>query len=303
MIEAINWDVSPTLIQLGPLEVRWYGLFFALGLLVFGPKIEERMWKREGLKEEWLNKLFVYVVVATVLGARLGHVLFYNPTYYLAHPLDIFKIWEGGLASHGGTIALIIACYLYAQRVVKKPLTFVLDRLAVPVGLVAAMIRLGNLMNSEIFGHLTDKPWGFRFVRSMEYRNMVDWPKVNAGDQLISVPYSELPKAALEGMMGAHPTQIYEALAYLLVFGISMWLYFYRDAARRRPGLIVGVFLIGVFGARLIIERLKVVQEPWELDLIAQIGLNMGQLLSLPFILLGGFWVFRALTKKPVEAN
>lgn len=272
----ITWDFDPVLFTLFGHPVVWYGLLFALGLIILGPWIEKKMWEHEKLDPKWFESLAVYVFVGTIVGARLGHVLFYDPAYYLANPAKIFVTWEGGLASHGGTIGIIIACWLYSRRVTRKSILWVLDRLAVPTGIVAAMIRLGNLTNSEIFGRPTTLPWGFRFIRSEEYRRLV--PNMD---------------------MGCHPTQIYEALCYLAVFALCMWLYWKRDAARRYSGLIVGVFLTGIFLSRLIIERIKIVQEPWELKLIESVGLNMGQLLSIPFVLTGIWLIIRAV-KNPI---
>lgn len=273
---AITWDVDPALVTLWGREIRWYGILFGLGLILFGPLIVQRIWKRERLPEPWFEKLWWYIVISTIVGARLGHCLFYAPGYYLANPLEIFKVWEGGLASHGGTIGIIVAVWIYSRRVTHRSILWTLDRLAVPVGLVAALIRIGNLMNSEIFGRPTTLPWGFRFVRSYEYQSL--------GTEL-----------------GCHPTAIYEALAYLLVFALCMWLYWMRDAARRRPGLIVGSFLLGIFAARFGIEQLKFVQEAWELKMVAAIGLNQGQLLSIPFIVAGAWLVIRALKKPALE--
>ncbi|KGL54324.1 MULTISPECIES: prolipoprotein diacylglyceryl transferase [Porphyromonas] len=272
----ITWDFDPVLFTLFGHPVVWYGLLFALGLIILGPWIEKKMWEHEKLDPKWFESLAVYVFVGTIVGARLGHVLFYDPAYYLANPAKIFVTWEGGLASHGGTIGIIIACWLYSRRVTRKSILWVLDRLAVPTGIVAAMIRLGNLTNSEIFGRPTTLPWGFRFIRSEEYRRLV--PNMD---------------------MGCHPTQIYEALCYLAVFALCMWLYWKRDAARRYSGLIVGVFLTGIFLSRLIIERIKIVQEPWELKLIESVGLNMGQLLSIPFVL-AGIWLIIHAVKNPI---
>ncbi len=277
MLSAITWNIDPAIFEIFGQEVRWYGLLFALGLLILGPAIEERIWKNENLDPEWMNSLFIYVVLGTVIGARLGHVLFYNPEYYFANPIKILAIREGGLASHGGTIGVIFACWLFSRRVAKKSLLWTLDRLAVPTGLAAAFIRLGNLMNSEIFGRPTDLPWGFRFLRSREYHYLV--PDLS---------------------QGCHPTQIYEALAYLLVFAGCMWLYWKRDAARRYSGLIVGFFLTGIFASRLLIESIKNVQEAWEIDMQASIGLNQGQLLSIPFILIGVYLMVQA-HRKPLE--
>lgn len=275
-LNAITWDIDPTLFTIFGLEVRWYSLLFSIGLLLLGPYIEHRIWKREQLPTAWIEKLWWYIVISTIIGARLGHCLFYDPGYYLANPIEILKTWEGGLASHGGTIGIIIAVWIFSRRVTHKPIIWTLDRLAVPVGLVAAMIRIGNLMNSEIFGAPTDLPWAIRFIKSPEY-------------------------LALNTDMGCHPTAIYEALAYLIVFGICCWLYWRRDAARRRPGLILGWFLFGTFAARLVIERLKFVQEAWELRWVETIGLNQGQILSIPFVIAGIALIVYALRRPALE--
>lgn len=275
ILNTILWDVDPALFSFLGREVRWYGLLFGLGLFFLGPWIVARIWKKEQLPQNWYDKLFWYVVLGTVLGARLGHCFFYEPLYYLANPVEIFKVWEGGLASHGGTLGIIIAIWIYSRKVSHKPMIWTLDRLAVPVGLVAALIRIGNLMNSEIFGRPTTLPWGFQFMRSPEY-------------------------LSLNTSLGCHPTAIYEALAYLVVFGVCMWLYWKKDAARHRPGLIVGFFLFGTFIARLIIESVKLVQEPWETDMVQAIGLNQGQLLSIPFIAAGLYLIIRTL-RRPQE--
>ncbi|MDO5036508.1 MAG: prolipoprotein diacylglyceryl transferase [Porphyromonas sp.] len=261
MLNAITWTVNPIILEWGNLRIGWYGLFFGLGLVVFAVAIMDKIWKHEQLPEEWLSKLFVYTIVAVVVGARLGHCLFYEPSYYLANPIEIFKVWEGGLASHGGVIAIIIAVYFYSKRVTKRSMIWTFDRMCVPTGLVAAMIRMGNLMNHEIYGHPTDLPWGFRFIT-----NISAW---RAGaEPIFSAP--------------SHPTQIYEALAYLLVFAVCMWLYWKTNAAKKE-GLIFGVAMIMIFVARLLIEFLKNDQVDFE----ATMTLNMGQWLSIPFIIIG----------------
>ena len=221
------------------------------------------MFRHEGAPERWLGILLTYLVVATLVGSRLGHVFFYEWDYYSAHPSEILKIWEGGLASHGGTLANIIGLFIFSWCVSKKPASWTFDKIVVPVALVAGLIRLGNLMNSEIYGTYTSLPWGFIFVRNGE----------------------TLP---------AHPTQLYEAGCYFILFAVLMWMYWKRNA-EERPWLITGVFFIGIFLPRFLIEYIKNNQVESEYNLIAQYGMNLGQMLSIPFILLGVFLVIWAL--------
>ncbi len=263
MLTQIVWDASPIIFSLGPIAIRWYGLAFAICFIV-GYNIVSAMFKHEGAPERWLGILLAYVVVATIVGARLGHVFFYEWDYYSQHPSEILKIWNGGLASHGGTIANFIGIYLFSRFVSKKPMSWTLDKLVVAVALVAGLIRLGNLMNSEIYGAYTDLPWGFIFMRNGE----------------------TLP---------AHPTQLYEALCYFALFGVLMWMYWKRNA-QERPWLISGVFFIGIFLPRFIIEYVKNVQVESEFRMIAEYGMNLGQMLSIPFIILGVFLVIWAIS-------
>lgn len=262
MLNEIIWNADPTLFSLGPFSVRWYGLAFAVGFTI-GYAIVARMFRHEGAPERWLGILLTYVVIATIVGARLGHVFFYEWDYYSMHPEKILRIWEGGLASHGGTIAIIIALFIFSWCVSKKPASWVFDKLVVAIALVGGLIRLGNLMNSEIYGGPTDLPWGFVFVRDCQ-----------------TVP--------------AHPTQIYEALCYFALFALLMWMYWKKNA-EERPWLITGVFFIGIFLPRFLIEYVKNVQVPSEYDMIARYGMNMGQMLSIPFILAGIFLVVWAM--------
>ncbi|MBR8732137.1 Phosphatidylglycerol--prolipoprotein diacylglyceryl transferase [Porphyromonas levii] len=261
MIGVITWTLDPIIFQFGGIRVGWYGVLFAVGLIVFGGGILGKMWKHEGLSEQSYNWLVVYILVATVVGARLGHCLFYEPAYYLANPLEILQTWKGGLASHGGVIGIMVAVYLYSKKVSKQSMLWTFDRLCVPTGLVAAMIRLGNLANHEIYGHATDVPWAFRFIE-----NIPQW-------QMGAEPIFTAP---------SHPTQLYEALTYLLTFGVCMWLYWKKDAYKHE-GLIFGVAMIMIFVARFLIEFVKNDQVGFEADM----SLNMGQWLSLPFILIG----------------
>lgn len=268
MLSYITWTVDPALFSIFGREIRWYSLMFAFGFWI-GYKIVERMFKKDGVPENWLDSLFLYVFAGTVIGARLGHCLFYDPGYYLAHPIDILKVWEGGLASHGGAIGIIIAVLIYSRRVTHRNPLWTFDRLVVPVALVGAMIRIGNLMNHEIYGFPTDLPWGFRFIT-----NLGQWEAGAA--PIFSVP--------------SHPTQIYESLFYLFTFIVLMYMYWVKKAYLKQ-GLIFGTFLLGIFGSRIFMEMLKNNQEAFE----DAMTLNMGQLLSIPFVILGVYLVVRAL--------
>lgn len=264
MLDFIVWNANPVLLSLGPVQVRWYGLAFAIGFFI-GYKIVERMFKHEGAPERWLGILLAYVIVGTIVGARLGHVFFYQWDYYSQHLSEIPKIWEGGLASHGGTIAIIIAVFIFSWVTAKKPASWTFDKLVIPIALVGGLIRLGNLMNSEIYGGETSLPWGFIFVRENEV----------------------VPK---------HPTQLYEAACYFALFAFLMWMYWKKNL-EERPWLITGCFFIGIFLPRFLIEYVKNVQVEKEIGMIQEYGINMGQLLSIPFIILGILLVIVGLSR------
>ena len=263
ILAFIHWNVSPEIFSLGPIHVRWYGLLFAIGFL-FGYSHGEKMFKHENIDLKWLESLFIYLIVATIIGARLGHVLFYGWDYYSQHPIEILYVWQGGLASHGGVLGIIIAMLIWSKYVSKRSILWVLDRVVVPSIFVGALIRFGNLMNSEIYGMPTTLPWGFIFERNHE-------------------------------TVAKHPTQIYEALSYLVTFGVMLYMY-WKTKAKDYQGLIVGVFFVMVFSARFFIEFIKEVQESFENSM----SLDMGQWLSIPFVLTGIFLIIRALKKGPV---
>ncbi len=258
LLNFIHWNANPEIFHLGGLSVRWYGLLFASGLLI-GYYIGEWMLKSENVKQKWIESLFFYIIIATVVGARLGHVFFYGWDYYSQHPGEIIKVWHGGLASHGGALGIIIALWIHSRLITKRTVLWTLDRIAVPTALVGAFIRTGNLMNSEIYGVQTELPWGFIFERNGE-------------------------------LVAKHPTQIYEALAYVISFVILMALY-KKSNAKNRPGLLLGAFFVLIFTARFFIEIIKEDQEAFE----ATMSLNMGQWLSVPFILTGILLIIRAI--------
>jgi phosphatidylglycerol---prolipoprotein diacylglyceryl transferase len=250
----ITWNVSPEMFSIGPITLRWYGLLFAMSFVI-GYIIMQRIFKKENLPITLLDELATYMIIATVVGARLGHVLFYEPESYLKHPLDILKIWEGGLASHGAAVGIMIALYFFARRN-KKPYLWAFDRVVIVVALAAFFIRTGNLMNSEIFGKPTNLPWAFIFSH-----------------------VSDIPR---------HPTQIYEGLCYLATF-FFLLNYYYKKDGNPRSGSIFGMFLMMIFGVRILIEFLKEPQVGFENNLT----FNMGQMLSVPFVILGLYLFLR----------
>lgn len=271
MILGIDWNFNSQIFENSPTP-NWYGILFVSGLVI-GYYVIKRMFKAENVPEEWLDKLLIYMVIATIVGARLGHVFFYDWDYYKDHLGEIAQVWKGGLASHGGAIAIIIALYIYSKRVTKKNILWILDRIVVPTAITGVFIRLGNLVNHEIIGDPTDLPWGFKFMRE-SYENLVE---VNG--ELIHVY--------------RHPTQLYEALGYLVIFIIILWM-FWRTEAKKKSGLLFGVFLILLFGWRFFVEFFKVGQAARDDFLL----INTGQWLSVPFIIGGIILVILALTRK-----
>lgn len=267
-LNYVVWDVNPYIFHIGNRPIAWYGLLWAIVFIV-GYYIMKGIYKREKLSDEQLDKLWMYMLISSVIGARLGHCLFYEPSYYLSNPVEILKVWEGGLASHGGAIGILIGLFIYARKI-KKPYLWILDRIVVAVAIGGAFIRLGNLMNSEIYGTPTTLPWGFKFVR--------DYP--------IGMPIENIP--------ACHPTQIYEALFCILVFIYLLYAYYKQNMAEKHQGFMFGTFLIVVFGSRILIEFIKKPQVEFETSMT----LDMGQWLSIPFLLAGIYCVFRSFIKK-----
>jgi prolipoprotein diacylglyceryl transferase len=251
ILAQVRWDVDPVIFHLGPLPIRWYSLGWLLAFGV-GFYIVQWMFRKEGKPEEDLEPILFYMLAGAMIGARLGHVLFYRPDYYLSHPIEIIAFWKGvrGLASHGGALGILISLYIYTRRHPAHSYLWLLDRVAVPTALGGMFIRLGNLMNSEILGLPSDLPWAMVFLR-------VD-----------NVP--------------RHPAQLYEALAYLIVFLVLITLY-RRGGARVPRGRLIGVFFALVFAARFLIEFVKERHVPFE----ASLPLSMGQILSIPMVALG----------------
>ena len=260
------------LLQLGSLGIRWYSLLFVSGFIL-GWFIFKWFFKREGISENLLDSLLYTLLIATIVGARLGHCLFYQPDYYLGSWqgfLEIFMPWKGGLASHGGAIALLLAMWWYARHYGRKnhfDYLWIMDHLCIAVAFAGCFIRLGNLFNSEIYGDVTSLPWGFIF----ELRGETE------------------PK---------HPTQLYEALSYLIL-GLSLLGLYWKKLDRLPRGFFFGTFLIGCFGMRFLIEFIKEPQVGFE----ESMALNMGQILSIPFVLAGiCMLIYAYKKKKPASA-
>ena len=260
----IDWNVDPVFFHIGNFGVRYYSLFFAIAFWL-GYVITDKMFRDQKVPDGMLDKVFFLIIVATVVGSRLGHCLFYGWDYYSQHPLEILQVWKGGLASHGGTIGIMIALVYFSRCVSHRPVLWILDCVCVPIALAAFFIRMGNLMNSEIVGMPTDVPWAFRFLRLHPD----------------------------EALIPRHPTQIYEALFYLLVFGI-LWFLYWKKHLIVRHGALFGIFMVCVFGFRIFVEHFKENQEAFE----DSMTLNMGQWLSVPMVLIGVASIVYAFTRK-----
>lgn len=287
ILDYITWNADPILIHFGDGGIRWYGLLWAVGIYLCY-LIQLRLYKNESCPEDWTDKLFIYMTLGVIIGARLGHCWFYewhltdnpiqlfawNISYrnpYIENPLLLLKIWEGGLSSHGGAFGLMFAAWLLNRRHFSKDkrfntsLVWIFDRLVIGVCITATLIRLGNLMNSEIYGTETSLPWGFIFVRDGQ-----------------TVPH--------------HPTQIYEMM-YCMVAFVVTWLMYWKGKCYKRQGLIFGTFLLIVFVTRFLLEFIKLDQEDFEAGML----LNMGQWLSLPFIIWGVYLIVKACRKEALS--
>lgn len=337
MLDYIIWNVSPEIIE--GFRVRWYGLLFAIGFFVSYTFLG-KIFKKEGLQQKELDSFTFMTFILLIVGLRLGHCLFYEPAEYLKNPIKILFVWEGGLASHGGAIGLLLSFFIFSRKSGKN-FIWIASRAAIVIPFTAACVRLGNLMNSEIYGVSTDLSWGFAFIRDS---NVITTPEIlsniliqsnivaqNLHEQLVSflslhaavfkqgIPYIELKNALIQsGFMKQdqsntlvqaliqnklisvnHPTQIYEALVYIITFGILMSYYFIRKAKDLVVSsyLILAITLIIIFLSRFIIEFIKNDQVGFERGM----SINMGQWLSLPFIILGVFCLYKFFKEKQIN--
>jgi len=250
------WNIDPEIVRLGPIALRWYGLMFASGFLC-GYLVFIRIYRREKRSEANVSSLFTYIFLGTIIGARLGDVILYDPAFYLEHPWEIPMVWHGGLASHGGFIGVLVAIYLYVRKYPEMSFLQLADRLALPSLVCATFIRLGNFFNSEIVGRPSNLAWAVVF------------PRVD-----------DVPR---------HPEMLYEAIAYAIAFAVLYAVYL-KSRILEVSGRLFGAALAICFTARFFLEFVKEDQVAFERGL----PFNSGQLYSVPFIVLGLFLLLRA---------
>jgi prolipoprotein diacylglyceryl transferase len=307
MTHALNiiWNPSEG-IDLGFFVIRYYSLMFVIAFGL-GWYIMKNIFEREGESIEKLDSLFIWTVLATLIGARLGHVLFYDWEYFRNHLLEIFLPFRfsptfeftgfQGLASHGAAISIIIAMYFYSKNILKRPQLWILDRVVIPVASGAIFVRLGNFFNSEIVGKETTSSFGIRFIRDKFTPNDATNATqiANPNDAYHAIVTDPKFAALLEQVPAKHPTQLYEAICYIFVFAILFFLYWKTDA-RKKSGFLFGLFLVLLFSVRIVVESVKESQGGFENALGL---LSTGQWLSIPFILIGLYFIFTA--EKPVK--
>ena len=367
IFEYIIWNMHPEMFNLGGVKAAWYGLLFAMAFLT-GQVVLNKIFKIEGKTEKELDAFTFYIIIATVVGARLGHCLFYQPDYYLANPIEILKIWEGGLASHGATVGILLAVYLYCKKY-KMPYLWLLDRLVIVVALGGGFIRLGNLMNSEIIGKPTNQPQAFVFANRWLENSFESYEEVNqigyvknktekgslpdtslagikyvplqintyfdaekttakeakeflqmnmpiiatknkdVAEHLLLSPNPKFEVTESEGQIKVawqaygiprHPSQLYESISTFLLFVFLLTLY-YHYKQNTPEGLLFGLFVVILFTLRIFYEFIKENQVAGEDAMKDAIGMNLGQALSVPLVLVGLWVLWRTFNKKSKE--
>jgi len=297
---GINWNPSPEIFRIFNFPVRYYGLMFVVAFLL-GGFLLKKIYKNENVKIEHVDSIFIWVVISTILGARFGEVFFYSWDYYKNNLLEIilpvkFNPFEfvgfRGLASHGAAIGIVLGMYFYTRKYKYKPLIWILDRIVIPVASGAIFVRIGNLMNSEIIGKKTNSNFGFRFIRDHipEYRAMRETGAKTVDRAYDLIENSPRFKHLLEEVPLRYPTQIFESIGYLFVF-LILWFVYWKTSKKEKPGFIFGLFMVLLWSIRLIIEFFKEAQIENREDWVGMF--NTGQLLSMPMILIGFYFMFR----------
>lgn len=258
-MEHFIWNIHPNILEFGSIQLRWYGVFF-VGSFFVGLSIMTWIYKRENRDPIVLDNMLLYIMTGAVIGSRLMHCFAYEPEFYFANPIEILKVWKGGLASHGGMLGLIFALYIFSKRY-HESFFWILSRVTIAGALTASAIRFGNFFNSEILGLPTDKPWGVIFER-------VD-------------------------MIPRHPVQLYEAFAYLLLAFI-LWVTYKSVSSSFATKILPAIFATYMFSIRFLLEYTKTRQS----DYVTDLPFSTGQMLSLPFIIIGIVWILWALLSK-----
>ncbi|QDT40674.1 Prolipoprotein diacylglyceryl transferase [Gimesia alba] len=269
VIAHLSWDINRILFEFGPIKIRYYGLFFTAGFIC-GYLLLRWMYRTENKNVDDVDSLLIYMVIGTIVGARLGHCLFYHPAYFFEKPIRFLEIWKGGLASHGAAVGITISAWLYSRKHKDQSLLWLMDRLAIPVALAGFFIRIGNFFNSEILGRASDVPWAVIFVNGLE-----------------------LDKEAQ--MTPRHPVMLYESLCYGCIF-LILYLLYRKYRAATPGGLLVGLFFVLVFTARFVLEFFKLRQAEFAQGL----PLSVGQMLSIPLVIAG---VLLLIYRRPVAST
>ena len=308
MTQTLNiiWNPSEG-INLGFFVIRYYSLMFVIAFGL-GWYIMKKIFERENESIEKLDSLFIWIVLSTLIGARLGHVLFYDWEYFRNHLLEIFLPFRfnpdfeftgyQGLASHGAAIAIVLAMYFFSKDIMKRPMLWILDRIVIPVACGAIFVRIGNFFNSEIVGKQTTSPFGIRFIRDQfSARDAVNATQIaDPKEAFKAISMDSKFANLLEQVPAKHPTQLYEAFFYIFVFAILLFLY-WKTEVRNKSGYLFGLFLVLLFSIRFVIEFLKESQGGFE----SALGLfTTGQWLSIPCVMVGFYFIFTA--EKPLHS-
>lgn len=304
LLLSIDWNFNPDIFKLGSFPVKYYSLMYVIAF-VLGLEIMKRIYKKDHISLDKLDSLFIYTILAMLLGARIGHYLFYEEDYtfieiFLPFKLNPFE-YTGfqGLASHGATVGIILAMYFYSKKVVQKPLLWTLDRMVIPSAIGAMFVRLGNLFNSEIVGAKTGTDFGFKFIRNDIYPS--EAVKVT-GSKTVEKAYDLIAnssrfKNVLADVPNRYPTQIYEALGYLITF-VVLWYVYWKTDKKQKLGYLFGLFMVMLWSVRFIVEFYKEWQGGLENWIDLGIKLNTGQWLSIPLVMVGLYFMFRPSKKE-----
>ncbi len=267
VIAYLQWDINRILFEIGPIKIRYYGLFFTAGFIC-GYLLLRWMYRTEKKNIDDVDSLLIYMVIGTIIGARLGHCLFYHPMEYLKDPIRFLQIWNGGLASHGAAIGITLSAWLYSRKHPDQSLLWLMDRLAIPVALAGFFIRIGNFFNSEILGRASEVPWAVVFLNGLGLDTLE------------------------ERMQPRHPVMLYESFSYGCIF-LVLYLLYRKYRAETPRGLLIGLFFIMVFSARFVLEFFKLRQA----DFAQSLPLSVGQMLSIPLVIAG---IVLLISRKPV---